>query len=58
MQIDSIKNYLLNMNDFDRIVDEIYELTINLEQIYPRYKEWFLKNKLRVASLQREIYFL
>lgn len=59
MQIDTIKNYLLNVSDFDRIIEEIYELTISLEQIYPRYKEWFFEKQVKGChTSERNIFFV
>ena len=41
MKIDNIKNYIseVNQKDFIRLADEIYNLTINLNDTYPGYKE-------------------
>lgn len=58
MEIDTIKNYLLNKKEFDRIIDEIYKLTENLEEIYPSYKEWFFKKQVRGCDGPHRIYFL
>lgn len=59
MKIDTIKNYLLNTNDFDWIIDEIYELTRNLGKIYPRYKEWFFEKQVKGCfTPERNILFM
>lgn len=61
MKIDNIKNYIskTNQENFMKIADEIYELTIHLNGTYPGYKEWFYNKQIKgCLTPSRNIIFI
>jgi GNAT superfamily N-acetyltransferase len=57
MKVDSIKNY--KGEQFKIIVSEIYELTKDMEKIYPGYKDWFYNKQVEESKTKhRNIFFI
>lgn len=47
MEIDTIKNYLVQLEEFDKIIDEIYIMSESLNETYPNYKNWFYEKQVK-----------
>lgn len=61
MKIDNIKNYISEANheNFMKLADEIYGLTIHLNGTYPGYKEWFYDKQIKgCLTPNRNIIFI
>ncbi len=59
MKIYRITNYLNNKEKFNNISNEIYELTKILNNLYPKYKEWFYHKQLKgCKNGDREILYI
>ncbi len=61
MKIDNIKNYISEANheNFMKLADEIYGLTIQLNGTYPGYKEWFYDKQIKgCLTPNRNIIFI
>lgn len=50
---------ILAENEFDNLVNKIYNLTYNLNSSYPDYKKWFFEKLIKnIGNKKREIIFI
>lgn len=57
--IESIKNYMYDINEFKNVAEKVYEITDFINVDYPKHKEWYWNKQVPgVLSEERDILFI